>query len=219
MDTDFWLSRWVEGQIGFHQDQINGYLIRQWAKTGPVPATDPVLVPLCGKSKDMLWLEEQGHRVLGVELSQLAIDEFFKENSLTPSQHETTHFTVTESKLISLWCGDFFALDKSDMRDITRVYDRASLIALPPEMRQQYAKHLSTLLDPGNHVLLVTMEYSQSEMNGPPFSVTEDEVNQLYEDDFDIQPLEAVDILKENPQFMERGLTGLTEKCYLMVRR
>lgn len=218
MNHDFWLTRWKEGQIGFHQDQINGYLTRHWSRTGPVPADDTVLVPLCGKSKDMLWLAEQGHKVLGIEFSPLAIEAFFEENGPAVSHTKITHFDISESDHISLWCGDFFDLGQDHIQGIRRVYDRASLIALPPEMRQQYASHLTNLLPSGSAVLLVTMEYPQQEMTGPPFSVHSTEVYELYQDSFKIEQLEEIDILADNPHFRDRGLTSLLEKSYLMTK-
>ena len=218
MNRDFWIERWVEGQIGFHQSEINGYLTRHWNKL-QASQGDKVLVPLCGKSKDMLWLAEQGCKVLGVELSSLAIDAFFAENGISVSQYENASFKIAESDDISLWCGDFFDLDESHVKGLNCIYDRASLIALPPEMREKYSNHLKKLLPKGSRVLLVTMEYPQEEMNGPPFSVKHNEVHELYEEAFEIESLEEVDILAMNPQFKERGLSTLTEKSYLMVKK
>lgn len=218
MDRDFWLQRWEEGQIGFHQDQFNGYLTRHWAKLGAAPK-DPVMVTLCGKSKDMLWLAQQGHKVTGVELSDLAVSAFFEENDIEYKQYDGDKFKVTEGDGITLLCGDFFDLSVQDMSGIGFVYDRASLIALPPEMRRRYAEHLKSLLNSGSKVLLVTMEYPQQEMNGPPFSVHHNEVDELYHDSFDIELLEEVDMLEANPQFKQRGLSSMIEKTYLMTRK
>lgn len=218
MKRDFWIERWEQGQIGFHQDQINGYLTRHWDKL-KASSGCKVLVPLCGKSKDMLWLAEQGHKVLGVELSQLAVDAFFDENDIAVSQFENPSFKISESDNISLWCGDFFNINDEHVKGIDCVYDRASLIALPPEMREKYAQHMIKLLPGGSRVLLVTMEYPQNEMSGPPFSVVSGEVENLYQDAFAIEKLEEVDILAMNPQFKERGLSQLIEKSYLMTKK
>jgi len=218
MNRDFWMERWEEGQIGFHQSEVNGYLTRHWEKL-QAGKGDKVLVPLCGKSKDMLWLADQGHKVLGVELSPLAVDAFFTENNIPCSQFENDGFKISESDHVSLWCGDFFDLTQKHLQGITRVYDRASLIALPPEMREKYSLHMKTMMPAGARVLLVTMEYPQAEMSGPPFSVSHNEVHDLYDDAFDISLLEEVDILALNPQFKERGLSALVEKSYLMIKK
>lgn len=218
MERDFWIERWARGQTGFHQDRINGYLTRHWARMNAGEGSR-VLVPLCGKSKDMLWLAEQGHEVLGVELSQVAVDAFFSENDLPCERSHHGSFDVSKGASISLWCGDFFDLARDDMEGVTCVYDRASLVALPPEMRRRYAQHLVELLPKDARVLLVTFEYPQHEMQGPPFSVASAEVDELYQGAFDLEQLEEVDMLAESRSLRARGLSRLAEKSYLMTKR
>jgi len=218
VEADFWKARWEEGQIGFHQDRANDYLVRHWPALG-VPAGARVLVPMCGKSRDMLWLRAQGHPVLGVELSPIAVDAFFAENNLPLSRSSEGKFERASTDGCELLCGDFFDLAKRDCEGVLAVYDRASLIALPVEMRERYARHLAGLLDPGDQVLLITMEYPQSEMDGPPFSVYEDDVRRLYEPAFEVRLLGAVDVLAENARFRDRGVSALHEKTYALKRR
>ena len=218
MKHDFWIQRWELGEIGFHQDAINNYLINHWSQLSTTGG-EKVFVPLCGKSKDMLWLNQQGHSVFGVELSELATRAFFSEHDLPFKESQEGGFTKFESDGYELWCGDFFDLSAEDLDDIRFVYDRASLVALPPEMRESYAARFKDLLVKGSKVLLVTMEYPQQEMNGPPFSVSEEEVNTLYQDSFSIECLETSDILEKNPRFKERGLSSMLEKSYLMVKK
>lgn len=218
MESNFWLERWQQGQIGFHQEQVNSYLIQNWPKLGAAKG-DKILVPLCGKSKDMLWLHRQGLAVSGVELSDIAVKSFFEENRLTAKQEKHGAFSRWHAPGYSLLCGDFFALTAADIQDHRFVYDRASLIALPPPMRQKYAKHLGELLSLGTKVLLVTMEYAQQEMNGPPFSVQEHEVRELYSLLFTIEKVGQVDVLSANPHFRERGLSELMETTYVMTRK
>lgn len=218
MKRDFWIERWERGQTGFHQDRVHGYLTRHWARMN-AEAGSSVFVPLCGKSKDMLWLAEQGYQVLGVELSPIAVDAFFRDNDLPyePSVHGS--FKVSRGASISLWCGDLFDLARDDVEGITCVYDRASLVALPPETRRRYAQHLVELLPRGARVLLITFEYPQHEMQGPPFSVSSEEVAELYQGAFEIEPLEEVDMLAESHSLRARGLSELVEKSYLMTKR
>lgn len=218
MESDFWIERWERGQTGFHQDQVNGYLTRHWARVN-AHAGSRVLVPLCGKSKDMLWLAEQGHEVLGVELSQIAVDAFFLENGLAREASDHGSFKVSRGASISVWCGDFFDLARDDVQGIPCVYDRASLVALPPEMRRRYAQQFVELLPSGARVLLITFEYPQREMRGPPFSVSSAEVAELYQGAFDIEQLEETDILAESHALRARGLSELVEKSYLMTKR
>lgn len=218
MQRDFWLQRWQDGLIGFHQDTINDYLTRHINRTN-AQSGGTVLVTLCGKSLDMVWLHEQGYRVVGVELSQLAVEAFFSENHLKPVVTSSGKFQRYQAEDITLLCGDFFDLTTEDVGDITAVYDRASLIALPTDMRSSYADHLTKLLSHGTKVLLITMEYPQDQMKGPPFSVQESEVHELYDNNFEVECLESIDALAENPNLRERGLSKLVERTFLLTRK
>ena len=218
MEKAFWLERWQQQQIGFHQTEINHYLIKHWQKTRQYFPDSQVFVPLCGKSSDMLWLKDQGHAVLGIEFSELAVNDFFTENQLTPAAlpHDRfLHFSIDD---LSLMCGDFFQLRAADLEKSHLVYDRASLVALPAELRLHYARHMASILPESVRILLVTMEYPQNEMDGPPFPVPEDEVYSLYQDDFSIEKLETFDIYQENPRFQARGLSSLLEKFFKLSR-
>ena len=217
METDFWLERWERNQIGFHQDAVNSYLIKHLPELR-LRAGDPVFVPLCGKTLDMLWLDEQGYAVLGVELSPLAIESFFKENARRVRCVQAGMFTRWTSGSLDILCGDFFDLTREDLGGAKAVYDRASLIALPPHMRPAYAAHMAGLLPSASRILLVTLEYPEGEMAGPPFSVGEREVRRLYHDWFDVKVLGSTDILAQNPRFRDRGLTRLCEIVYLLVK-
>lgn len=213
MDPDFWHARWRDSEIGFHQDEINLHLQGFWPQL-QAPANSPVFVPLCGKSRDMLWLREQGHEVLGVEISPIAVEAFFRENGLAAVQTEQGAFIRWEFEGLAILCGDFFALQSQDLAGVGCVYDRASLIALPPAMRQRYVAQLKQVLPGRVPMLLVTLEYPQEQMDGPPFSVTEEEVQKLYTPDLQVTRLYEQSILDENPRFRARGLTRLVEKAY-----
>jgi len=218
MKTEFWHDRWENGLIGFHQEEYNPYLVKHWPSIS-LRDDEAVFVPMCGKSKDLLWLAAQGHAVKGVEVSPLAVEAFFAENELAHEEKPHTKFTVRQADKIELLQGDFFHLSAEDLASVGAVFDRASLIALPPEMRQQYAEHLAEVLKPGTQVLLVSMEYPQAEMDGPPFSVTQNEVYELYQQNFEIKVLEDVDALAENPRFQNKGLTQFHEKVFCLVRK
>ena len=90
MQPDFWHQRWADNQIGFHQSAPTPLLLKHWPALGITPGAQ-VFVPLAGKSLDMAWLASQGHRVLGVELSQLAVEQFFAEHDLQPGIRETKY--------------------------------------------------------------------------------------------------------------------------------
>lgn len=168
MKAEFWLERWQRNEIGFHQGEINAHLQEFWGGL-QLPAGSEVFVPLCGKSRDLLWLRAQGHRVLGVELSPLAVEDFFLENELKPQVRSHGIFDSWSCDGVTLLCGDFFELEAADLKGVAAVYDRASLVALPPEMRERYAQHLHRILPARVPMLLVTMDYPQAEMSGPPF--------------------------------------------------
>jgi thiopurine S-methyltransferase len=213
VDPDFWHARWRNSEIGFHQEEINLHLQNFWAEL-PVSADSPVFVPLCGKSRDLLWLREQGHPVLGVEISPIAVEAFFQDNGLAARHTRQGPFTRWEYAGLAILCGDFFALRPTDLEGVGALYDRASLIALPPSLRQRYVAQLATILPPATPGLVVTLEYPQEQMDGPPFSVSEQEVRALFEPQGQVTCLYRHAILEENPRFQARGLTRLEEKAY-----
>lgn len=218
MDHEFWLQRWQAGQTGFHQSRVLPLLQKHWPALG-VPAGGRVFVPLAGKSLDMLWLAAQGHPVLGVELSPLAVQQFFAEHGLTPTVHESRYGRHHVAGSIELICGDAFALDAAVLSDCAGVYDRAALIALPPALRARYADELYGRLPAGCHGLLVTLEYAQAEMQGPPFSVEETEVRQRYAARWNVDLLERRAILDQEPHFAAVGLTALSTALYGLRRQ
>lgn len=212
MEQRFWLERWEQDQIGFHQREINQYLGEHWAELG-LPDGAPVFVPLCGKSLDMLWLRQQGHAVHAIELSEKAVSAFFEENGIDAEVRRGEHFTEYLADGLHLLAGDFFDLQRENLSGVHAVYDRASLIALPPSMRSAYAGHMATLLPAGAHILLITMEYPEGTLEGPPFSVPEDEINALFGEHFEVER-KALWEDAEGP----RGV-AVTEKGYTLTRR
>lgn len=217
MDTDFWHERWQANQTGFHQQEINPYLTRYWLALG-LPEGARILAPLCGKSRDMVWLQEQGYHVVGVEVSRIAVEAFFAENNRIPALEQAEHFVRYTSPGIELLCGDFFTLGKDDIGRIDGVYDRAALIALPPAMRPAYAAHLTTLLDTGIDCLLITLDYNQLEMTGPPFAVSADEIARLFDQHYTLECFCSHDVLESHQRFREAGLSQLSEHAWLLTR-
>lgn len=208
MDTEFWLKRWREGATGFHMTRVTPLLTKHWPSFDLAPSTR-VLVPLCGKSLDMVWLASQGHSVLGVELAAMAIEQFFDEQKLQPVEHESAlgrHYVAGQIELI---CGDIFDLDAETLASCGGVYDRGALVALPPAMRQRYTQHVYSRLAKNYVGLLLTLDYDQALMEGPPFSVPEAEVRKLFAGHTQVSCLDHMNIIDKEPKFLARGLTQL----------
>lgn len=198
MEHDFWLEKWREGDLGWHSANPCPDLTLHWGKIG-VDSRYSVLVPLCGKSVDLLWLREQGFSVIGIELSELAITQFFEESGENFVRSHQGRFERFQGDRIVIFKGDFFQMTREYLLDVGYVYDRAALIALPVEMRRRYASTLQNVLLEGWRQLLVTIDYSEDLFPGPPFRVDEDEIRtQLY-------PSSTVSLLGERLVQSARG--------------
>lgn len=217
MHADFWHQRWENADIGFHEPRPLPLLCKYWPSMPLAPGAR-VFVPLCGKSLDMTWLAEQGHDVLGVELSSLAVEAFFAEHALVPEIFETRYGRHSAAdwrgQRIELICGDVFALDAEALSACDAFYDRAALVALPPDLRERYVTLLDGALPSRCSGLLITLEYDQEQMAGPPFAVGEDEVRKRFERIREVTLLERRDILDEEPGFTKRGLNKLMTAVY-----
>ena len=217
MQPEFWHDRWRTGQIGFHQTAVDRHLEQHWPGFG-LAHNSRAFVPLCGKSLDLKWLLERGHFVTGVDLSAVALESFCMEQGIPARRRTLRAFEVYETSDLNLYCGDFFALTRDLVGPIAAVYDRAALISWSPELRPRYVAHAATLTLPGTQTLLITLEYPQPQMPGPPFSVSADDVERLYSDNHSIRELSKDDILASEPRLRSRGLTQLHEVCYRLTR-
>ncbi len=218
MEPEFWLERWQQSQIGFHQAEPEPLLPKHWSALH-LSANSTVFVPLCGKSLDMVWLAGQGHKVIGNELSQIAIDDFFAEQDLTPEVRTVPGFTIKSAGPYELWCGDFFAMPAIATRNVTAIYDRAALIALPPAIRKLYATKLTELTHGTAKTLLITLEYDQSILPGPPHSVPGKEVQDLFAINWQVTELICEQTLTLSPKFKQHGLEYVDQSVYVMSPR
>lgn len=215
MEPHFWKSRWQNKQTGFHQPQGNSSLKRFWPTLSP-KAEMGVLVPLCGKSQDLLLLRQLGHPVIGVELSEIAAQEFFDDNQLD-FQTSTLHgFHIYQTTDLQIWVGDFFDLPPSVLQQVAYFYDRAALIALPPAMQEPYIQKMRQLL-PHTKGLLVCLEYQYSSPVGPPFSVDETRVRSLMQPDT-IQLLSRHLVHNLPATFSQLGIDTMHEVVYAIER-
>ena len=219
MKEEFWKRRWQNNQIGFHAPVANPFLQQYWPNLGVAEGAQ-VLVPLCGKSLDLVWLASQGLRVMGVELVEQAVEDFFREQQLQPQVRQQGVFTVYQADAVEIWCGDIFALTADDVRECAALYDRAALIAFPPAMREAYALHLGRILPDACRGLLVSLDYEQELMDGPPFSVPDQEVQRLLGERWQPQLLHVEDCIQaeQSARFVERGLRRMDERVYALRR-
>jgi thiopurine S-methyltransferase len=217
MEHEFWHTRWQKNEIGFHEGSVNQYLHDHWPDLS-LTGTEKVFVPLCGKAQDLWWLHERGHTVLGVELSDIACRDFFDEAAVTPALQPGEPFKKFEHEALQLWCGDFFQLTADDLQDVHLVYDRAALIALPPAMREAYVRHLIDIIPAHAAILLITLDYPGHEMKGPPFNVSDTEVQSLYGKHFQIKQTVRQSLPESNPFAKRKGLSGASESVFIMRR-
>ncbi len=208
MEPDFWHERWKLGQTGFHQDAVHDDLVQHanWLLGG---GPKRLLVPLCGKSRDLHWAGAQGHRVTGVELSPVAARAMYQEQGLPFDESSVGPFGRVGSTDVSVLTGDVFALQpdilRSTLGDLPdRLWDRAALVALRPDQRPRYLQALRRVLAPGARVLLNSLVYDPTLHDGPPWSVDEPEVRALWED-AQVDLVDRVDVLEQEPRWKERG--------------
>ncbi|OQK56002.1 Thiopurine S-methyltransferase [Vibrio vulnificus] len=211
-DAEFWHNKWASNQIGFHLEDVNPLLTRFWSALAP-KREETVLVPLCGKTEDLAWLATKHDHVEGAELSLIAVRSFFAEHFYTPTvipisgQHELYQFDE-----LAIYAGDFFTapLSKADL-----IYDRAALIALPEEMRVEYVQRIRGLLNPGGRILLVSLDYPQQEMSGPPFSVAQKEIEHLFAG-MRVTRLHQDIANEHHPKIAKQGLSRFSEEVYVI---
>lgn len=220
MTPEFWHNRWLTNQIGFHQAQINPHLLTYWECLNAT-SDQSVLLPLCGKSLDLKWLSQQNRMVTGIELSPIAVRDFFSEAELPPpSISESGPFTVSTSNSISLYCGDFFKLQPEMLSQIPPIiYDRAALIALPTSLRQLYVETINRISSKGTKILLISLSYPETEMQGPPFNIPAQQISKLYSPQWKIKLHHQVDILSQSTKYQERGLSSLYEHIMILEKQ
>ena len=188
MEHSFWHDRWATNQIGFHQPAANPLLVTHCAALA-LPSAGRVLLPLCGKTLDIAWLLAAGYQVVGVELSELAVQQLFAELGATPCiQVLNDALQRYETDKLTVFVGDIFALNREQLGPVDAIYDRAALVALPAKLRPRYASHL-TAISAGARQLLISFDYEQSQLPGPPFAVLAEELSELYGRHYELQAL------------------------------
>lgn len=187
MEPEFWRARWSEGRIGFHEGHPNALLARH---VGVFGSGRRVLVPLCGKSEDLAFLAAQGHEVVGIELVESAVRDFFREHGIDPEVSASGPFVRYRAPGLTLLVGDIFDATPERVGPVDALYDRAALVALPSPLRERYARHLRGLLAPGSTGLVITVEIEAEGYQGPPFPISQASLQALYEG-LEVRSLEA----------------------------
>jgi len=208
MEPSVWINAWENGNTRFHSEVYNPALLNLF-KSFTIKDKANVFVPLCGKSLDMLWLREQGYHVYGVELSPIAIESFFQENKLSYTIIEVEHFKVYKTEGITIYQGDFFQLNTELLPDISFVFDRAAIVALPEKMRIDYLKHMSTLLSPKAEMLMLTFERNPHTDHGPPHSIPREEMVANTKASFSYEILEEKAEKIKSTKLQEVGITEM----------
>lgn len=192
MDAEFWHDKWKTGEIGFHEGQPNALLVKHIAKLN-LPKTSRIFLPLCGKSKDIAWLLAQGYRVVGAELSELAVEDLFNDMGITADVRLKAHYNHYSAANIDIYVGDIFDLTPTELGEVHAIYDRAALVALPEALRLRYTQHLIALTRKARQ-LLIAFEYDQAVMAGPPFHISADEIAKHYQTSYRIDFIERAPV-------------------------
>lgn len=193
MDEAFWHQKWQSGQIGFHRNDTNPFLLKYFSDLG-LQQGQRVFLPLCGKTLDISWLLSQGYHVLGIELHEQAVIELFEQLQIIPNiMSLSENLKRYSAERLDIYVGNFFSLTPDDLGNVDAVYDRAALVALPESMRSDYCQYLITLT---NHapILLITYNYDQTKVSGPPFSISNEEVALHYQQNFELKHLEQTEV-------------------------
>jgi thiopurine S-methyltransferase len=192
MDTSFWQQRWGNNDIAFHKKEANSLLVKYF-KALSIKKGDRIFLPLCGKTLDIAWLLSHGYRIAGAELSEIAIKQLFAELGIEPKVlvvDNMLHYSATN---IDIFVGDIFNLSGNMLGPVDAIYDRAALVALPKEMRDRYTAHLIKITDKAQQ-LLICYQYDQNLMEGPPFSIIDEEVEQHYQNTYTLTLLARVNV-------------------------
>lgn len=209
MDTSFWHHKWEANEIGFHEGTPNALLVRHFGALELTPG-GRVFLPLCGKTRDIAWLLDQGYRVAGAELSSIAVEQLFADLGLTPQIVSSGALQCYSAPHIDIFVGDIFALTRDMLGAVDAVYDRAALVALPLEMRGRYAAHLRTLTYPAPQ-LVICFEYDQTQLDGPPFCVDSLFLEQHYASHYVLTRVDSVSVANGL-----KGICAATENVWLL---
>lgn len=192
MEKEFWDDRWKTNEIAFHLEDVNPILLDHFEKLS-LKSGRRVFIPLCGKTKDINWLLKNNYKVVGIELNEIAVEELFLQLKIKPNITKVNNLTLCSFNNLEIYLGNFFDLSENILGYIDAIYDRAALVALPFSMRENYSKHIVKITNNAPQ-LLITYNYDQSLLDGPPFAVLTDEIKKLYKDNYKISKIDEIEI-------------------------
>jgi thiopurine S-methyltransferase len=216
MNKEFWVNAWADGRTNFHQITANPWLQLGLSELKSTPKR--ALVPLCGKTIDLLTLAQKGIEVVGVEIAAQAVDEFFRENKLTPGISKEGAYSAYRVPGLTILSGDFFEIESwPDYNEgFDFIYDRAALIALPLELRTRYLKVIKSLITDQTRYLVDFISYDGPLDLGPPFSVSPDEIIEFFKDFRKIKKLKEDQRQAIHPRFIEAGVQVMQMHLWLI---
>ncbi len=218
MEKQYWLDRWDNNDIGWNQENINVYLIKHYQQLN-LKNYNHVFVPLCGKSIDMKFFLENGHFITGCELSIEASKDFFYDNNLYFDANQYYHFEILRGDNIDLFCGDLFKIEERALSlPIDLVYDRGAIVALPKEMRVKYFEHINSLIKSGTRWIIMSLEHESVKHQGPPFSVTLNEIEELAKNDFNVELIEEEKVINQGQRLELLG-KGQINRVILLEKK
>ena len=243
-----WEVNWSSGRYsvpgqGFHQETVHPLLEKFSTPHLNLAPTDKVLVPLCGKSVDMLYFAQQGLSVTGLEAIPRAIHEFgtiVHGHSLVAEKvvvhgNATQHrWNMEETGDVCIVEGDAIEFKTGDQGPMDAIWDRGAVVALRPEDRCAYVAMCANAIKSGGRVLLCVVEHDllkpsmDEDQNstttaapyGPPYSFTADDVVALYQQGpfHLIEELSRTELIDEEPRWKSKGATFFNEVCYLLEK-
>lgn len=208
MHADFWHDKWERNDIGFHEGKPNALLTKHIDKLN-LATKSRLFLPLCGKSLDIVWFLSKGYQVVGIELNRLAVEQLFDTLEIIPTIESVGKMMRYYTDALDIFVGDFFDLDAETLGNVDAVYDRAALVALPTNMREEYTAHLQNITHQAQQ-LLICFTYDQSQLPGPPFSISDEELHTHYAETYTLTLLDN--------QTVDGGLKGqcaAKEKAWL----
>lgn len=216
MEAQFWLNKWQKNEIGFHLPKPHPWLVALWPQLSHQQESLHVFLPLCGKSLDIDFFLQLGHQVTANELSDDAVKAVFERLGWQPKMTPWEGGQCYQAHNLTIYAGDFFKLNPTQLSKVQWVYDRAALIALPQDMRGLYTHHLVQVC-PSAQQCLITLDYQQTLMQGPPFALSDNEVKQHYQATYAITELKSANIIEHEPRFAQNGLPELFQRVYQLT--